>query len=70
MTTFEFKKKFNLRTCEKCCSNCKHGHDLMDEGMSECTHPKMDGDTIITAMEDVCDVWEGKERKTEKEQNH
>ena len=70
MTCREFREKHRVGGVEKCCATCRHSIDLCDDGACECHHPDLEGDYIINLGEDVCDVWEGKERKTEKEQNH
>lgn len=70
MTCGEFRKRYNVREVERCCATCRHGRDLCDDGAYECHHADMEGDYILNFAEDVCDVWEGKERETEKGQNH
>lgn len=58
MKVEEFKKKHNLGECDKCCATCRHGRDLCDDGVSECVHPDLEGDSMITDMHDVCNAWE------------
>lgn len=58
MTEDEFRKKFNVRMCDRCCASCRHGRDLCDDGAYDCVHPKLDGDNIIVSAESVCDAWE------------
>lgn len=57
----EFRKKFNVRMCEKCCATCRHGRDLCDDGAYNCLHPliREEGESILTSAESVCDAWEG-----------
>ena len=55
----EFRQKFHVRACEKCCESCKHGH-LDERGTNLCEHPDLDeGDEFATCLSDVCDKWEG-----------
>lgn len=59
MTENEFREKFMVRQCDKCCATCKHGRDLCDDDVYNCVHPKLEGDYIITSSSYVCDAWEG-----------
>lgn len=58
MTEQEFREEFSVRTCGKCCATCKHGRDLCDDGVYDCVHPALEGDSILTSAECVCDAWE------------
>ena len=58
MTAEQFKKENHLRCCGKCCATCKHGSDLCDDGVHECT--LVEDDILRTDATDVCDKWEGK----------
>ena len=60
MNEKEFREKHNVRQCEKCCGNCAHGRDLCDDGMSQCVHPDLGDESIITSLDDVCDAWKAK----------
>lgn len=55
----EFIEKHNVRTCGKCCATCKHGRDLCTDGVYDCVHPDLEGESIIVSSESVCDAWEG-----------
>lgn len=57
MTGKEFAEKYNRRMCEKCCASCIYGRDLMCDGAYDCVHPDLNGDSIITEAESVCDAW-------------
>lgn len=65
----DFEKKFNYRTADRCCVNCKYGESEW-EGGGTCHHPERfdfgrDDDTRIMSYNvlqcDVCDAWEKKE---------
>lgn len=59
----DFRERHNVRQCERCCGNCAHGHDLFDDGASECDHPDLGDElnrSIITSLDDVCDAWKAK----------
>ena len=58
MTEKEFRRRFSVRMCAKCCATCKYGRDLCDDGAYDCVHPHLDGDNMVTSAEDVCDAWE------------
>lgn len=62
MTEKEFREKFSVRMCDKCCATCRHGRDLCDDGAYDCVHPLLEGgtvtDCIVTSAEFVCDAWE------------
>jgi len=58
MTAEQFKKANNLRSCGRCCATCRHGRDLCDDGMYMCVHKDMDGDSMYTDAESLCDKWE------------
>lgn len=59
MTAEQFKKANNLRDCEKCCATCRHGRDLLDDGVHQCVHGDLDDPTgLFTYAEQVCDKWE------------
>ena len=59
MTWDEFRKTYNLRAAEKCCSNCMHGAIGWD-GECDCCHPLIDADDHgrPCAVDNVCDLWE------------
>lgn len=61
MTEGKFRKKYNVRQCEKCCGNCAHSIDLMDDGMFNCVHPHLKnvGECLLVRESDVCDLWKG-----------
>lgn len=55
----EFRQKFHVRACEKCCESCKHGH-IDERDTNLCEHPELDeGEGFATCLSDVCDKWEG-----------
>ena len=58
MTVEEFKEKNNVRSCVKCCATCSHGRDLCDDGMYECAHKDLDGNSMYTGAYSLCDKWE------------
>ena len=61
MTAEQFKKANNLRDCEKCCATCRHGRDLLDDGVHQCVHGDVDDQKgLFTYAEQVCDKWEGR----------
>ena len=64
MTQEEFKKKYNVRRCEKCCGNCVHSVDKMDDGLQDCVHPLLKGTDLVVLESDVCDLWKGYMRCT------
>ncbi len=57
MTAEEFRDKYHVRDCDKHCGNCRHGTDLMCDGMYNCHHEKVDGGMFVYDG-DVCDCWE------------
>ena len=71
MTEYEvdaaFEKKYNWRTADRCCLNCKHGEPEY-EGVATCSHPERayekNGEIYIsrhnTSCHRVCDAWEMK----------
>ena len=59
MTENEFRKAMHVGICDMCCDTCIHGHDLCDDGVCECTHPRLEGKGMITSINTVCDLWEG-----------
>ena len=70
-STKDFEKKFNYRTADRCCANCKHGENEY-EGGATCHHVERfdfgrDADIRIMSYNvlqcDVCDAWEAKEAK-------
>lgn len=62
MTAEQFKKANNLRDCEKCCATCRHGRDLLDDGVHACKHGDLDDKAgMYTFAEQVCDKWEGRD---------
>ena len=60
MTAKEFSKINNLRDCERCCSTCRHGRDLLDDGIYQCVHGDLDDAplSLYTDAAKVCDKWE------------
>ena len=59
MKAEQFKKANNLRSCGKCCATCRHGRDLLDDGVHQCVHDDLDDPTdLYTDATDVCDQWE------------
>lgn len=58
MTAEEFKDRYRVRECNRCCASCRHGRDLCDDGVCQCVHPKLDGDSLYTSLDSVCDAWE------------
>ena len=63
MTWDEFRKTYNFRVAEKCCSNCRHG-EVGWEGECGCSHPLIDADETRWSggmVNYVCDLWEAKE---------
>jgi hypothetical protein len=59
MTAEQFKKANNLRGCEKCCSTCRNGRDLLDDGVYQCVHVDVDKTKgLFTYADQVCDKWE------------
>lgn len=59
LTAAEFREKYIVVQCEKCCATCRHGVDLMDYGCYQCKHPSIkDGVQVFTTMSDVCVAWE------------
>lgn len=55
----EFRKKFHVRQCKKCCGTCAHSIDCMDDGVYNCVHPhlKSVGEYLLVRESDVCDLW-------------
>lgn len=58
MTDEEFKDRYRVRICNRCCASCKHGRDMCDDGAYYCVHPALEGESIIVSSESVCDAWE------------
>lgn len=65
----DFEMKFNYRTADRCCANCKHGENEYD-GCCTCRHRERfdlgrDADSRIMSYNvmqcNVCDAWEAKE---------
>lgn len=56
MSEQQFREKFKVRTCTKCCANCLYGRDLCDDGMYNCVHPELE-EPILNYGEDVCNGW-------------
>ena len=55
----QFKEKYIVCQCQKCCATCKHGRDLCDDGCYQCKHPALDDDDmLITSESRVCTAWE------------
>lgn len=55
----EFRKKYGLRRCEKCCATCKFG-EIGYDGSVECLHPDLGGVQEYvygTWQFCVCDAW-------------
>lgn len=63
MTGKQFREKFKVRMCTKCCATCIYGRDLCDDGAYNCVHPELEGECIVTSAEDVCDAWNGTKEK-------
>lgn len=61
MTSEHFKKENHLRICGKCCATCRHGRDLLDDGVHKCVHSDLDDERspLYTYATDVCDKWDG-----------
>lgn len=58
LTEEQFKEKYLLRQCEKCCATCKHGVDMCDDGCYWCKHPLVKDDSLYTSESMVCAAWE------------
>ena len=56
MTLQQFKDKYGVRSCEKCCANCRYGRDLCDDGVVECVHPDLE-ESFYSELSGVCDAW-------------
>lgn len=55
----QFKEKYIVCQCQKCCATCKHGRDLCDDGCYQCKHPALDDDDrLFTSESMVCIAWE------------
>ncbi len=55
----QFKEKYIVCQCQKCCATCKHGRDLCDDGCYQCKHPALDDDDMLFTSESmVCVAWE------------
>lgn len=53
-----FKRRYNVRTAEKCCATCKHGLEG-HEGECCCKHPYVEDRPSSDCMiNSVCDLWE------------
>ena len=63
MTAEQFKKENHLRSCGKCCATCKHGRDLLDDGIHQCVHSDLKDERtgLYTDAAHVCDKWEGRD---------
>ena len=58
MSAKDFRARFILYQCHKCCGTCKHGVDMYD-GCYQCKHPAVnDDDTLYTSESMVCLAWE------------
>ena len=58
LTDEQFKEKYLVRRCEKCCATCKHGVDMCDDGCYWCKHPAVKNESLYTSESMVCAAWE------------
>lgn len=57
MTLQQFKEKYGVRSCEKCCANCRYGRDCCDDGIVACVHPDLE-EYFYSDLSGVCDAWD------------
>ena len=70
MTSQQFKEKHGVRSCERCCANCRYGRDLCDDGVVECVHPDLE-ESFYSDLSGVCDAWiEKMDKDKDKEELH
>ena len=58
MTAEEFKRRFDVRYCERSCYTCKYGVDMCDDGCYWCKHPAVAEDSLYTSEGHTCCAWE------------